>query len=151
MSEGRLGGVREASGSRCGRRPERVRRASETCLKGVRGQIGRANQINGRTARGCPIFSSRIVRLPSVFDDFRCDAFSTAGAMVLHDFQKQRACAESSKTQRLCTRIGVGQCKSVRFVRVLSLNCAFSLCLCSEMGVRRFGTQAEIAERRSLN
>ena len=96
MSERRPGGVREASGRRpggireaSGRRPKRVLDVSETCPKGARGRIGLANlKKSGRTARDCPIFSVRIVKLPSVFDDFDGGAFSTASAMDLHDFAK---------------------------------------------------------------
>ena len=81
---------------------------------------------------GVRYFLVRIVKFSPVFDDFHGGAFSTAGAMDLHDF---------TKTPRLCTKFIFTApvhknerpiFKNGSETRVLRRRSAFSPHLCSE-------------------
>ena len=94
-SERRPGGVREAlerlpGGVRV-ESPKRVRKASVT-------EPGSRIKKSGQTARDCPIFSVRIVKLPSVFDDFDERRFFCTGTMDLRDFAKPPRLCRKFKT-----------------------------------------------------
>ena len=75
--------------------PRGAREMPERCFSVVRRPAARELKKSGDSARSCPIFSVRMVKLPSVFVDFRENAFSTAGAMNFH---------YCSKTPRLCRK-----------------------------------------------
>ena len=105
--------------------PKRVRKASAT-------KTGPRIKKSRRSVWGVRYFLVRIDKFSSVFDDFHGGAFSTAGAMDLHDF---------TKTPRLCTKFIFTApvhknerpiFKNGSETRVLSRRSAFSLRLCSK-------------------
>ena len=131
-SEARPGGVRGASG----RRPRSVRELSErrpNCVpKAFVAKPGPRIKKSGDSAWGCLTFSVGTVKLPSVFDDCSGGAFSTAGAMNFHDFAKPPRLCRKLKTAAPVHKNCTGHCENVLRPRVLSLNRAFSPCLCSK-------------------
>ena len=101
VSEERLRSVREASEAR----PGGVRGASGSCPKDVQIVFQRPSWQNRaralkkwRSRVGLSDFSVRTVKLPSVFDDVRGGAFSTAGAMNFQDFAKPPRLCRKLKT-----------------------------------------------------
>ena len=112
-SEARPGGVRGASG----RRPRSVRELSErrpNCVpRAFVAKPGPRMEKSGDSARSCLTFSVRTVKLPSVFDDFRGGAFSTAGAMNFHDFAKPPRLCRQFKTAAPPHKSCTGNCENV--------------------------------------
>ena len=132
----RLGGAREASG----RRPGGVREASGRCPRSVDfcycwlllAAGGVRIKKTAKPREAVRFFRPKLSDYHQFLTIFVAMRFRRQARWFCTILQKHRACAESSKTPRLCTKNGVGQSKSVRFVRVLGLNCAFSPCLCSK-------------------
>ena len=112
-SEARPGGVRGASG----RRPRSVRELPErrpNCVpKAFVAKPGPRIEKSGDPAQSCLTFSARTVKLPSVFDDVRGGAFSTAGAMDFHDFAKPPRLCRKFKTGAPVNKNCTGNCEHV--------------------------------------
>ena len=80
-----------------------------------------------------------------VHRDYGFERFCKTTAPV-KKVQNRCACGESSKPFRLSTKIGTGHCESMHATWVLSLNHAFSSCVCSKTGVRRFGNHRKLED-----
>ena len=73
---------------------------------------------SGQTARDCPICSVRIGKLPSVFDDVDGGAFSTAGAMDVHDFAKPPRLCRKFKIAAPVQKHSVGSSRTAPFLEL---------------------------------
>ena len=92
------GSVREPSERRSGRRPKRVRRASERCPRGGAGQKTGPRIKNGETARGVRWFLAKMVIFSLVVADFGDELFLCTGEMVWHGFLKPPRLCRRFKT-----------------------------------------------------
>ena len=135
-SEGRPGSVRELSE----RRPNCVPKAFVA-------KPGPRFKTSGDSVWSCLTLSVRTAKLPSVVEGFRGGAFSTAGAMKFHDFAKPPRLCRKLKTAAPVHKNCTGNCENVLRTRVVSLNRAFSPCLCRERqwasSRKRIGSESE--------
>ena len=141
-SEERLGGVRRAIGSRpggvrgaSGRRPRSARELSErrpNCVP--KASVATPGPHLTKVASPCglsDLFGQNCQLTPCV-DDCRDGAFSTAGAMDVHDVAKPPRLCNKLKTAAPVHTQCTGHCETVLRTRVLSLDRAFAPCLCSK-------------------